>query len=154
MESSSAKKKSKAKLALFFFFHFPHSIFTSFTFPEERCCCLQDRCASHAIAQASGKILTSALPPRRCSSEGKTEMTTEEPEEAKAAAPLPPAAAAPAAAEEDSPALISPPSSSALPDSFDSVGLDARLLRGLAKMDISKPTAVQVRKFVRIRIRF
>jgi len=81
-------------------------------------------------------------------------MTTEEPEEAKAAAPLPPAAAAPAAAEEDSPALISPPSSSALPDSFDSVGLDARLLRGLAKMDISKPTAVQVRKFVRIRIRF
>ena len=68
-------------------------------------------------------------------------MTTEDPE-AAAPAPLSPSAAAAAAAEAESPS--SAPSPPQLPDSFDSLGLDARLLRGLSKMGISKPTAVQV----------
>ena len=67
-------------------------------------------------------------------------MTTEDPE-AAAPAPLSPSAAA-AAAEAESPS--SAPSPPQLPDSFDPLGLDARLLRGLGKMGISKPTAVQV----------
>ena len=70
-------------------------------------------------------------------------MTTEKPEAAAAAAP-PAAAAAAAAEEEESPSA--PPAAQQLPDSFDQLGLDARLLRGLSKMGISKPTAVQVRR--------
>lgn len=69
-------------------------------------------------------------------------MTTEDPE-AAAPQPAPPSSSA-AAAEADSPSAAPLPQ---LPDSFDSLALDARLLRGLSKMGISKPTAVQVSLF-------
>ena len=76
-------------------------------------------------------------------------MTTEDPE-AAAAAP-PPLTSPPAAAAQESspPSAPPPPPAAQLPDSFDQLGLDARLLRGLSKMGISKPTAVQVRTSLR-----
>jgi hypothetical protein len=76
-------------------------------------------------------------------------MTTED-SEAAAAAP-PPLTSPPAAAAQESspPSAPPPPPAAQLPDSFDQLGLDARLLRGLSKMGISKPTAVQVRTSLR-----